>query len=70
MCAAMAVCALSACGSSATETTAAESTEAEAEMGETMKKILGASEMALHLYLMEQMQQFHKLYPANPDEGV
>ena len=26
--------------------------------------ILGASEMALHLYLMEQMQQFHKLYPA------
>ena len=26
--------------------------------------VLGASEMALHLYLMEQMQQFHKLYPA------
>jgi len=25
--------------------------------------VLGASEMALHLYLMEQMQQFHKLYP-------
>ena len=26
--------------------------------------VLGASEMALHLYLMEQMQEFHKLYPA------
>lgn len=25
---------------------------------------IGASELALHLYLMEQMQQFHKSYPA------